>query len=65
MIHLSDCRDFLPTVPTGSVKAVITDPPYPGIDRDYGRWSEESWFDLMNQIMPEIQRVLSLPLAAA
>ena len=28
--------------------AVIFDPPYPEIDRDYGRWSVEAWNDMMH-----------------
>lgn len=28
VLHLADCRDILTTMPDGSVKSVVTDPPY-------------------------------------
>ena len=34
-IHVGDCRDTLATMPSGSVQAVVTSPPYFGL-RDYG-----------------------------
>ncbi len=36
-----DCLQILPTIPAGSVGAVVTDPPY-GIGRDGSRWSSGS-----------------------
>ena len=27
-LHCCDCLDLLPTIPTGAVDAVVTDPPY-------------------------------------
>ena len=58
-LHLGDCLDFMRTLPTGSVDAVVTDPPY-GIDADkrqnenaghkggkrgghYKRYSDTNW----------------------
>ena len=32
-----DCLEVLKTLPDASFDAIITDPPYPEIDRDYGR----------------------------
>jgi hypothetical protein len=57
-LYRGDCRDVLPTLPAGSVDLVFTDPPYPEVDRAYGRWTEAEWFDLMRQVVPEVRRVL-------
>jgi len=53
-----DCRLWLPTVPTASVDAVVCDPPYPEIDRDYGRLTEPQWHALMDVVVAECRRVL-------
>lgn len=37
---LGDCTAILPTLESGSVDCVITDPPYPMIRREYGVWTE-------------------------
>lgn len=34
---LGDCLDVLPTLPSGSIDAVITDPPYPGLTGGHSR----------------------------
>ena len=41
-----------------SVDAVITDPPYPEIDRPYGRMTEAAWHELMHAVVAESKRVL-------
>jgi hypothetical protein len=46
-LHHADCRDILPTIPNASIHAAILDPPYPYIKRDYGTWTEDEWFALM------------------
>jgi hypothetical protein len=48
-IYHGDCREVLPFI--ASADAVICDPPYPEIDRDYGRLSESDWHALMNDVM--------------
>lgn len=53
-----DCLQVLPTLEAGSVDCVITDPPYPEIDRDYGRMTEADWMSMMQSLIPEIRRVL-------
>jgi DNA modification methylase len=53
-----DCRDVLPGISSASVDAVISDPPYPEIDRDYGRLTEAQWFDLMNSVVEQCRRIL-------
>jgi DNA modification methylase len=41
------------------VDAVITDPPYPHIKRDYGTWTSKEWWSLLvDGVIPEIRRVL-------
>jgi DNA modification methylase len=53
-----DCREALPQIPTASIDAVITDPIYPEIEREYGRISESEWHDLMHVVVRECRRVL-------
>jgi DNA modification methylase len=53
-----DALDVLRTLPDGCVDAVITDPPYPCIRREYGYWTEAEWFALMNPVVEECRRVL-------
>lgn len=59
-VHLlcGDCLELLPTLPSGSVDAVITDPPYPEIDRAYGRMTEVEWWDMMMVVCAETRRLL-------
>lgn len=52
------CLEYLPSLPDNSVNAVITDPPYAEVDRDYGRWTEEEWHMLMRKVVVECKRVL-------
>jgi DNA modification methylase len=56
---LGDCRDVLLSLDSQSIDAVITDPPYPEIDRAYGRLTEEEWWDLMMAVVVQVRRVLS------
>ena len=58
-IDEGDCRPWLRALPDRSVDAVITDPPYAEIDRDYGRLSEAAWSDLMRAVVIEVRRVLA------
>jgi DNA modification methylase len=57
LLH-GDCLDVLPTLEAGSVDAIITDPIYPEVDRDYGRISEADWHDLMRGVVRESRRIL-------
>lgn len=63
-LHHADCRDILPTIPNASIHAAIFDPPYPHIKRDYGTWTEDEWFSLMQAVVPQLKRVL-VPLGSA
>jgi DNA modification methylase len=53
-----DCRDKLKEIASKSVDAIITDPIYPEIDRDYGRISEAEWHDLMHDVVLQAKRIL-------
>lgn len=58
-LHLGDCLDVLRSLPDASVDAVITDPPYPEIDRPYGRLTEAEWWVLIVEgVVPEVRRIL-------
>jgi len=57
-LYEGDCRDILPSIPDGSIDAVITDPPYAEIDRPYGRLTEPEWHDLMEFVVAQALRVI-------
>lgn len=57
-LHEGDCLEVLKTLPEASVDAVITDPPYAEIDRQYGRWTEAEWWELMMGVCREVRRIL-------
>ena len=54
----ADALDYLRGIPSASVDAIITDPPYAEIDRPYGRLTEQAWADLMYPLTLEFKRVL-------
>ena len=57
-LHHGDCQDVLPTLPTACVDVVFADPPYPEIDRAYGRLTEPAWHEMMRSVVRECRRVL-------
>lgn len=57
LIH-GDCRQQLKKLPDNSVDLILTDPPYPEIDRDYGRMTEADWHEMMMAVVAEGRRVL-------
>jgi site-specific DNA-methyltransferase (cytosine-N4-specific) len=57
LIH-GDCLQLLDQLAPQSVDAVVTDPPYPEIDRPYGRLSEADWRDMMRAVVEKVRRVL-------
>jgi DNA modification methylase len=57
LIH-GDCRDQLKELPAKSVDAIITDPIYPEVKREYGRISEGDWHAMMKNVVTECRRVL-------
>ena len=58
-VEQGEAFTFVSSLPDGCVDAVITDPPYPEIDRDYGRLTEAEWFALMQPLVRECRRVLA------
>jgi DNA modification methylase len=63
-LYPGDCLEVLPRIASASVDAVISDPPYPEIDRDYGRMTEKEWFAMMAVVVRECRRILK-PLGSA
>lgn len=57
LLH-GDACDVLRTFRDGAFDAVITDPPYAEVDREYGRMSEVEWHTLMRTITAQVRRVL-------
>ncbi len=57
-LHLGDCREVLKGIPDESIDAVICDPPYPEIDRAYGRMTEPDWHEMMRSVVGETRRIL-------
>lgn len=57
-LHIGDCLSILPTIPDSSIDAIISDPPYPEIKREYGKISESDWFDLMKEVIHQSKRIL-------
>jgi len=57
LIH-GDCRKELKKLSDKSVDLLLTDPPYPEIDREYGRLTEAEWHELMKTVVIEGRRVL-------
>lgn len=55
---LGDCLDVMRTLPNASIDCVITDPPYPEIDRAYGRMTEAAWWEMMMGVCAETRRLL-------
>lgn len=53
-----DCLDALPSLESASFDAIITDPPYPHIKREYGTWTADEWLGMMRRLVPELRRVL-------
>lgn len=56
---LGDCTERMAEIASASVDAIITDPPYPEIDRPYGRMTEAEWWELMMGVCREARRVLT------
>jgi hypothetical protein len=57
-LHHGDCLAWLDTLPTESIDAVVCDPPYAEIDRDYGRMTEAQWEEFAHALVRKSLRVL-------
>ena len=58
-LYHGDAIACLQALPAASVQAVVSDPPYPEIDRPYGRLTEAAWMELMQAVVRETRRVLT------
>ena len=52
-----DCRKEMRKLATASVDAIVSDPPYPCIDRAYGKMTEEAWLAMMKEVVGQCRRV--------
>ena len=59
-VREGDALEVLRALPDGAFDAAVSDPPYPEIDRPYGRLSEDDWMALMQGVVTELRRVLTL-----
>lgn len=57
LIH-GDSRKELRKIATGTIDAIITDPIYPEVSREYGRMKESDWLPMMKDVVAECRRVL-------
>lgn len=57
-LHHGDCIAWLDTLPDASIDAVVCDPPYAEIDRDYGRMTEAQWETFAHALVRKSLRVL-------
>jgi DNA modification methylase len=57
-IYHGDCRHVLPRLPSGVFDLVFADPPYPEVNRSYGRMTEADWHEMMQEVIPQLRRVL-------
>jgi DNA modification methylase len=55
---LGDNVEEMEKLADNSIDAVVTDPPYPMINREYGVWTEEEWAAMMEKVIKQIRRVL-------
>jgi len=53
-----DCQKELKKITFHTVDAIITDPIYPEVKREYGRITEQDWHSLMRDVIAECRRVL-------
>ena len=57
LLH-GDCLDAMATIADQSIDAIICDPPYPMIDRPYGKMTEADWHAMMRGVVAESRRIL-------
>ena len=57
LIH-GDCRKELKKIASHSVDAIITDPIYPEVSREYGRITEANWHKMMQAVVQQCRRIM-------
>ena len=59
---IGDCRELLKEVPDGSVRLVVTSPPY-NIGKPYGKYKDKialnDWEELISEVTKEVHRILT------
>lgn len=60
MIQLicGDALDEMSKLPDNCIDSIFSDPPYPGIKRDYGYWTESEWLNMMKEVVHHSRRIL-------
>lgn len=58
-LYHGDALETMRDMPSASVNAVISDPPYAEVSRSYGRLTEAVWMELMQAVVRETRRVLT------
>jgi len=53
-----DCVREMKKLRANSIDLILTDPPYPEIDREYGKLTEAEWYDLMHNVVADGRRLL-------
>jgi hypothetical protein len=53
-----DCRAEMKKLAAGSIDAIICDPIYPEVKREYGKISEKDWHAMMREVVAQARRVL-------
>src|SRR5207248_1329083 len=53
-----DCRAEMRKLAAGSIDAIITDPIYPEVSREYGRMPEKDWHAMMREVVAQAKRIL-------
>ena len=60
--RIGDCRELLKTIPSKSVRLVVTSPPY-NIGKPYGKYKDKislcDWQELLNDVTKEVYRILT------
>lgn len=57
-LHCGDCLDVMAAMENNSIDAIISDPPYPMIKRDYGMMTEAAWMEMMQEVVRQSRRIL-------
>lgn len=55
VLFQGDCLDKISAIEPGTVDCIISDPPYPEIDRDYGRMTEAEWETMMASLIGRVK----------
>jgi DNA modification methylase len=57
-LYHGDTLDYMERIPAASIDAIISDPPYPEINRPYGSMTEAGWTEMMHEVVRQSRRVL-------